>query len=344
MVLVDPKRVELTIYEGIPHLITPIITNPKKAAEALEWVVREMEARYDDLAMFGFKHIDDFNAAVRAGQGHAAAGQRAQDRAVPVPAGHRRRARRPHDGRPARRRGLHPAHHPARPRRRASTSCWPPSARASTSSRASSRRTCRPGWRSRRRRSTDSRVVLDQPGAEKLIGQGDALFLPMGAVQADAHRRVPGSPRARSTPSSSTSRRSSSRCYRKDVVPTVEQEGRSTRTSATTSTCCCRPPSSSSPRSSARPRCCSASCGSGSPRPAGSWTCSSRARSSARPRGPRPARCSCSRTTCRHARDAARRGADRRAGRDPVTSSMPPVANDYHDGADEEDAGRWAGR
>src|SRR5213079_2170049 len=71
LIMIDPKRLELGMYEDIPHLLTPVVVDPKQAANALRWAVREMEERYKTLASEGVRNIDQYNRNLRLAQTEA---------------------------------------------------------------------------------------------------------------------------------------------------------------------------------------------------------------------------------------------------------------------------------
>ncbi len=185
LLLIDPKRVELAAYAGLPHLLRPIVTHASKAVDALQWLVTEMEQRYDQLAAAGVRNIDEFNHRARAaGEKHlpyllAVVDELADLMMVAKAATKTAKANGDDDGEPgvedlivrilqlARAAGIHLVLATQRPSVDVVTGLIKANLPVRLAFAVSS--------------LADSRVILDTGGAEKLLGRGDALFTPAGS-------------------------------------------------------------------------------------------------------------------------------------------------------------------
>ncbi len=178
MIMVDPKRLELGMYEDIPHLMTPVVVEPKKAANALRWAVREMEDRYKTLAAYGVRNIEQFNRNVRAA---IESGEKIEEgrpnRPLPfivvvvdeladlmMVAGNEVEESICRLAQMARAVGIHLILATQRPSVDVITGLIKANMPARISFRVTSK--------------IDSRTILDSNGAEQLLGKGDMLFLP----------------------------------------------------------------------------------------------------------------------------------------------------------------------
>jgi DNA segregation ATPase FtsK/SpoIIIE, S-DNA-T family len=185
MILIDPKRVELNAYEGAPHLLSPVVTDPRRAADAVQWCVKEMEQRYELLATMGYRNIDGYNDAVDAGEVAPRPGP-LDDDGIPTEIAPKRLPYillvideladlmlvAPRDvedaicriAQMARAVGIHMIIATQRP----SVDVITGLIKANIPSRLALQVASQ----------TDSRTIIDMNGAEKLVGKGDMLFLP----------------------------------------------------------------------------------------------------------------------------------------------------------------------
>ena len=183
MILVDPKRLELGLYADIPHLLTPIVTDPKRASYALKWAVSEMENRYKNLAVFGVRNIDQYNKEVCGGADRPRSTRARNDPEAPQPLPFivvvideladlmMVSARDVEESitrlaQMARAVGIHLVLATQRPSVDVITGLIKANFPSRISFRVSSK--------------VDSRTIIDANGAEQLLGQGDMLFLPPG--------------------------------------------------------------------------------------------------------------------------------------------------------------------